>query len=368
MVKLTHRQRVLNCLAHRGYDRLPVRYMGEAVVTQALIERLGATDENDLLSRLGIDWRYVQPAYCGPAPRTFADGSRELVWPDRGWPVPTRYKDVSYSLGMYTEAVYRPFESIDDPAELAHVTFPTADWLDYAQIKTQCQRWDGYAIVTGTPGVLDFINGISHGRGIERVLLDLGTEDPVYLALLDKKFEYHYSAIERTLRAAGGLIDVVQTGDDLGTQLGLLIRPATFDKIMAARYRQFFDMVHRHGARVMLHSCGGVRGLLPRLIDLGLDILDVVQVSAAGMDIVGLQADFGHDLAFCGTMCVQTMLPKLTTEDVAEAVRQRRRLFADGGLILGPTHSIQPDTPLDNILSMYGEAGSLSEEITSWHQ
>ena len=277
--------------------------------------------------------------------------------------MPARYKDVSYSLGTYTEAIYRPFETIDDPAELAQFTFPTADWLDYSTIEAECRRWDGYAIVTGTPGVLDFINGIAHSRGIERVLLDLATEDPVFLALLEKKFEYHYTVIERTLSAGAGLIDVVQTGDDLGTQLGLLIRPATFDKILAAKYRQFFDMVHRHGARVMIHSCGSVRGLLPRLIDLGLDILDVVQVSAAGMDITGLYADFGRDLAFCGTMCVQTMLPKLTAEEIAEAVWQRRRLFAAGGLILGPTHSIQPDTPLENVLSMYRAAGSLDPSL-----
>ena len=87
-------------------------------------------------------------------------------------------------------------------------------------------------------------------------------------------------------------------------------------------------MVHRHGARVMMHCCGSVRGLLPRLIDLGLDILDVVQVSADGMDIRELHAEFGRNLAFCGTMCVQTMLPRMNVAQVAEAVRYRRELFA----------------------------------------
>jgi len=110
-----------------------------------------------------------------------------------------------------------------------------------------------------------------------------------------------------------------------------------------------------------MHCCGSVRGLLPRLIDLGLDILDVVQVSAAGMELRSLHADFGRDLAFCGTMCVQKMLPKLTATEIAAEVELRRELFAAGGLILGPTHAIQPDTPIENILTMYRAAGSLTE-------
>jgi uroporphyrinogen decarboxylase len=179
------------------------------------------------------------------------------------------------------------------------------------------------------------------------------------LALLERKYEYHYTMIERTLKAAQGLINIVQTGEDLGTQRGLLIRPSKFDELFAGKYKAFFDMVHRHGARVMLHSCGSVRDLLPRLIDLGLDILDVVQVSAAGMDIHELHAAFGRNLAFCGTMCVQTMLPQMNAAQIAEAVGLRRKLFGDGGLILGPTHSIQPDTSVENIVALYQSAGSL---------
>jgi uroporphyrinogen decarboxylase len=266
---------------------------------------------------------------------------------------------VAYTQGVYTEAVYRPFQEISAPAALAQFTFPTADWLDYSEVRMRCEQLKDYALVTGAPGVLDFINGISHSRGIEQVLIDIGLEDPVYLALLEKKYEYHYTTIERTLRAAEGLIDIVQTGEDLGSQRALLIGPGKFDELFANKYRAFFEMVHRHGARVMMHCCGSVRGLLPRLIDLGLDILDVVQVSAVGMDIRELHTEFGRSLAFCGTMCVQTMLPRMNAGQIAEAVRFRRELFCDGGLILGPSHSIQPDTPVDNIVALYQSAGSL---------
>ena len=85
---------------------------------------------------------------------------------------------MAYSQGVYTEAVYRPFQEISDPAGLARFTFPTADWLDYSEVRMRCEQLKDYALVTGTPGVLDFINGISHSRGIERVLIDIGLEDP----------------------------------------------------------------------------------------------------------------------------------------------------------------------------------------------
>ncbi len=357
---MNHKRRVLNALSHQGYDRLPVRHLAEPVVNDALMQHLGVDDLPALLDRLGDDLRYVQPGYCGPPPRVFPDGSRELMWPDRGWPVPTRYIDVSYGEGAYTESYYRPFAGISDPAELAKLDFPTADWIDYSTIEADCQRLGEYAIVTGTPGILDFINGISHSRGIEQVLIDIGLEDPVYLALMEKKFAYHYEVIERTLQAGRGMIDIVQTGEDLGTQNGLLLSPQKFDKLFAARYRTFFDMVHRYGARAMMHVCGSVRALLPRLIDLGLDILDVVQTSAVGMDIRELRAEFGRDLCYCGSICVQTTLPESTSQEIIQEVALRRQLFADGGLILAPSHLIQPDTPLENILVLYGAVGSLA--------
>lgn len=354
---MNHRERVIKSLSRDGYDRFPLRYMAEPVVTDMLLEYLGVPDQEALFRHFGIDWRYVQPDYAGPAPKEYPDGSRQLVWPDRGWPITAvRYKDIPYSQGTYTEAVHRPFADITEVEQLKRFDFPSADWLDYSRVSSRCRQLSDYAIVTGTPGVLDFINGISHSRGVEQVLLDIGCFDPVYLALVEKKFEYHYAAIERTLAAAEGLINIVHTGEDLGTQHGLILGRERFDELYADKYRFFFDMVHRYGARVMLHCCGSVRGLLPRLIDLGLDILDVVQVSAAGMEIKDLAKDFGRDLAFCGTMCVQTMLPKMTAPEIRREVRLRATLFPEGGLILGPSHSIQPDTPLENILALYEEA------------
>jgi uroporphyrinogen decarboxylase len=360
---VNHKERVLSALTYSSYDRMPVTYQGEPVVTHRLMKHFGLSDHSMLLECLGDDLRYVQPEWVGPMPQSWPDGSYEIGWPDRSWSVGTRYKNVPVQDGWYSEVCYRPFEGIADPGELADVEFPTADWFDYSTIREQCVRCSEFAIVTGRGGILDFVNGISLTRGMEQVLIDIAKEEPVFLALMDSKYRFHYETFERTLKAGDGLIDIVLCGEDLAGQGGLLISPRSFDRLFAPKFESFFAMVHQHRAKVMLHSCGSIRRLIPRLIDLGLDILNVVQTSAAGMDIRELRNEFGGRIAFCGSMCVQTTLPNGDPEQVRREVELRKGLFADGGMILGPTHAIQPDTPLENILVMYDAAGSLRTRV-----
>jgi uroporphyrinogen decarboxylase len=125
-------------------------------------------------------------------------------------------------------------------------------------------------------------------------------------------------------------------------------------------------MAHRHGARVMMHMCGCVEKFLPRLIDLGLDIMDVVQPTTPEMDIAYLKQRYGQSLCFCGSMCVQTVLPYGSASQVRSEVRRRLDLFPQGGLILGPTHAIQVGTPVENVVAMYAGAGSLSDPADEW--
>jgi uroporphyrinogen decarboxylase len=113
----------------------------------------------------------------------------------------------------------------------------------------------------------------------------------------------------------------------------------------------------------MMHMCGCSRAFLPRLIELGLDVYDVVQPTTPEMDIAVLQNDFGDKLTFCGSVCVQTTLAFGSAAEVVGEVERRKKLFPEGGLFLGPTHAIQVGSPLENIIALYKAAGSLNEEI-----
>ena len=350
---MTSRQRVLSALARTGYDRIPVKHYGEPEINALLRRHFGLADDEQLRQVLGDDFRYVAPVYRGPELRKFPDGTIEGYWGER-------YMFAAFDGGEYRESAYRPFEHVRTLAELDRAHFPTADWFDFSTLKAQCEAFGGqYAIIFGSPGDGDFMNSIAKVRGVEQVLRDLAREDPVYLALMQARFEFYYELHKRAFAAAPGLIDIIHVGEDLGTQRGPMISMKTFEKHFVPKYAAFFELAHRNGAKTMMHMCGCVEKFLSRLIEIGLDVQDVVQPTTPEMDVAALQARYGERLNFCGTMCVQTVLPFGTAADVEREVQRRLALFPKGGLILGPTHAIQVRTPLENILALYRTAGGL---------
>jgi uroporphyrinogen decarboxylase len=112
--------------------------------------------------------------------------------------------------------------------------------------------------------------------------------------------------------------------------------------------------------------CGTVWPFLDRLIDIGLDVYDVVQPTTPENDIGVLAKSFGDRIIFQGSMDVQKELAWGTAEEVRKEVQRRLKLFPKGGLILGPSHAVQPGSPLENILAMYNAAGSLMKKVPEW--
>ncbi len=371
-----HKKRFYNSLARKGYDRLPVKHYGEPVVNEEFAEHLGLGSHGtgsgvadpfnvrtDLLDRIGDDFRYVVPVYNGPEVKHYPDGSRTATFPERGWPVQeVRWieKKFGSGKGIYLEVAYKPFAAIEDPKELDYFDFPQADWLDYSNIETDIEKFPDHVICIDKAGP-DLIGSIAYGRGMDNVFLDIATKNPVYLKLVEIQFEYRYELTKLTLEAGKGKIDVVHFGEDMASQLAPFISVESFNDLFSKHFEMIFGLAHKYGAKAMLHSCGNVYSFIPRLIEIGLDILDVVQTSAKDMEIEKLSREFGKDICFCGTMDVQKTLIDETPKEIEEEVRLRQRLFPDGGLILGPSHAIQPGTPMENIIAMYRSAGSLEE-------
>ena len=342
------RDRVLGSLAHGQFDRLPIKHLAVAEIDQMLYRHFGVHEENALLDILGHDFREIRPRYCGPALKG-VDSEHGII------------SGVIMARAMQAQrpGVSLPLADITDVLDLDQFSYPIYDWYDYASVREQCQAYDDYALQLGyCEG--DFINGLSGLRGQELVLMDIASEDPVFVELVERRFQVVYEHLRRGLAAGGGRIDILHIGDDFGSQKGLLISPRSFERLFAAPYQALCTLAHDHGARTMMHICGSVVNLIPRLIEIGLDILDVVQTNAAGMDLPVLKQRFGDRLAFAGTMCVQDILPFASPAVVRAEVKQRLDLFKDGGLVFGPSHQLQPDTPLENILEMYRAAGGLS--------
>ncbi len=358
---MTSRERVIGACLLKGYDRIPVKHEGTPEINQLIKNYFGLANDEQMLSVLGDDFRYVEPVYVGPPLRTFPNGSMEGYFGER-------YQYKEFEGGKYLQSVYRPYEGIDDPRDLYGYRFPRADWFDYSTIYQQAEnlRNAGFSVCCGTAGDMDFINGVSRARGMEQVLMDLMDDNPVFLAIMQARFRFYYELHERILQAGKGLIDFAHAGEDLGNQIGPMINQKVFEKHFAPLYGSYFSMVHRYRCCTMLHMCGTVWMFLPRLIELGLDVYDVVQPTTPENSLEDLKQNFGNTLIFQGSMDVQKELAFGTIEEVTRETQKRVNLFPQGGLIFGPSHAIQVGSPLSNILAMYRTAGSLMEDVPSW--
>ncbi|MEM1507588.1 MAG: uroporphyrinogen decarboxylase family protein [Candidatus Bathyarchaeia archaeon] len=148
--------------------------------------------------------------------------------------------------------------------------------------------------------------------------------------------------------------DVIVDGDDVGTQRGLMMSPSMWRRFLKPRYAELASLCHRKGAFFFFHSDGWIEPIIPDLIEIGVDILNPIQPEC--MDPYRLKKMYGDKICFEGTIGVQSTLPFGRPEDVAQEVKKRIYDLGPTGLILGPTHSIQPDTPIENILAMYRTA------------
>jgi uroporphyrinogen decarboxylase len=360
---MTPRERVRAAFAHSQPDFTPCDYYATPEIHQALLTHFGLTDvasssrqaftpmggpgENCIPERLGTDIRYISPPYVGPPLPAFDDGSTVDVWGIRRRPMPNQYGD-------YAEPVNAPYAAWETEEEAVAFPWPSPDWFDYRALPAICARYPDKAIAAGSFAVQDFVNGVAFGRGVERVLIDIALEEPVYLYIVERRHDFYMAYIERILEAARGRIDLVLCGDDFGSQRGPLISPAKFDKLFAAKKKELFDLVHANGAKVTHHCCGSSRALISRFIACGMDALQTIQPQAAGMNPYELKAEFSGRIVLHGGVDVQGWLQRASPAQIAAEVdRLMDEVGRDGGFILGPCHQIQPDTPVENVLAVY---------------
>jgi uroporphyrinogen decarboxylase len=193
-------------------------------------------------------------------------------------------------------------------------------------------------------------------RGYEDFYVDLAINHQLIGKLLDKVNEVKATYWERALEEVGEYADVMMLGDDFAGQDRLLMSPQTWRKLIKPRLKELFDLLHaKSEAKLFLHACGSVREVIPDLIEIGLDILNPIQVSAAGMDSAELKREYGKDLVFWGGgVDTQRVFPHGTPEEVRAEVRRRLDdLMPGGGFVFNPVHNIQGDVPTANLMVMW---------------
>lgn len=190
----------------------------------------------------------------------------------------------------------------------------------------------------------------------DQFLLMLAMDPPAVHDFLDKLTEIHMKNLESFLGAVGNNIDIILFGDDLGMQSGPQISPEMYREFFKPRHQIMWSKAKALAdVKVMLHCCGGVRELLPDLIDAGLDAINPVQISARGMEATLLKKDFGKEIVFWGGGCdTQKILPEGTPDEVYNHVKQQLQILSPGGgFVFQQVHNILPEVPLENIIAMW---------------
>jgi uroporphyrinogen decarboxylase len=196
-----------------------------------------------------------------------------------------------------------------------------------------------------------FVRG--YGTWLEDLLLC-----PVFAeALMDRVVDIWIQIANRALEEAGPYVDLVTYGDDIGTQNAILFRPDLYRRMIKPRHKAIANAIKRHGKPVLFHSCGSVYALIQDLIEVGIDALNPVQVSAADMDTERLKREYGRELTFWGGIDTHRVLPTGTRAEVREEVKRRiDHLHENGGYVLCAVQNIQPEVPPENIVAMYDTA------------
>jgi len=262
-----------------------------------------------------------------------------------GWDV--QAYETPYGTGHYTEMVRHPLA--DDQA-ISHYKPPDPNRLelytDAAQVVASFK--DDYWIVGVT--VTTILETAWALRGLEQMLLDLVLDPDLANHLLDIPYHYHLTAAKKLVELG---VDMIWTGDDIGSQHDMIISPRMWRKYLKPRMANFISELKtiNPNIKIAYHSDGNIMRIIPELIEIGIDVLNPIQ--PASMDPVLIKSDFGDTLCFWGSIDEQHTLPFGSAADVDSEVRQRLETIGrGGGLILAPTHHVQLDTPLENFWSM----------------
>lgn len=396
---MNHRERALAALHHETADRVPVD-LGSTRNTgilqapyEALVDALGltpdqaaptprdaregldagthtghgmskllglATPDEAVLQRLGVDFRGVFLGKADVSTETVlppaADGSlrhRDEFGVERRCPPGGHYFDVTSS----------PLSGDITIADIARHPWPDPTDPGYVRgLREQALRireTTDCALVLHTSDI--FVHTSQYLRGFEPWYMDLALAPELIGALMDAILEIRLEILNRALDLVGDLVDVVSTADDVADQRGPAMSVEMYRRIIKPRHARYLRTIRdRTDAALFFHSCGSVVDLLPDFVDMGVQVLNPVQVSARGMDPATLKREWGDKLAFCGAVDTLRVMPFGTPDDVRAEVRRRiRELGDDGGYIVTAVHNIQPDVPAENIVALYEAATGL---------
>jgi len=377
MTEMTSRDRLLTALNHQEPDHVPFdmgstqvtgisliayrnlrRYLGLPEIEPTVCDTIQqlALPDDDIIERLRVDVRGLFPSNSHNWGINHVDADEFWAYTDE-WGITSHFPKEN---GLYYTIVKSPLDSpTTSPEEIAAHSWPnTNDPQRIAALREIAEQYRAQGKTVMVKGVLAGIFEMAQRiRGMENCLIDLLTDESSTCALFDKLLELKLDFWEMALPKLAGVVDIISEADDYGTQTSQLMSPEMFRTLMKPRLKTLFERIKELApdAYLFFHSCGNVRELLPDFIELGVDILNPVHITATGMEPTALKRDFGDAIAFWGGgVDTQGILPNGTPEQVREDVRRNLEALAPGGgYVFNTIHNIQSDVPPENIMAMW---------------
>lgn len=336
----------------RAYLGLPEKEIEIVHLTQQL-----AKVDEDVMETLGVDVRNVAPNAIERFDVTINTSGEYLQFYDDygiGWRMPREG-------GLYYDMFDHPLNGAISEDDVEHQKMPDPaaparfEGLREEALKILNQEKRALIVSNMSAGIFELY---MYTRGFADGYADWAGNQPLAQKILRKYADMQLAYWEKIFETLVGIpIDVVQMSDDLAGQHGLLVSPNSYRKYLKPLHGEIFDYLHaKTEAKIFFHSCGGIRPIIPDLIEVGVDILNPVQVNAQGMDSAALKREFGADLTFWGggVDTQEAFDQRFSPADVRADVRRRLDdLMPGGGFVFNPVHNIQANVPPENIMAMW---------------
>lgn len=344
---MTSKERFRAAMQYKKVDRVPCDFSATGSMYDTIRRYYGFTDYEQVRERFQADLRLAFPVYNKRKLEDFidTDGLRleETMY---------GYRQKWYPIGneCYPMNVDFPWDFAECAEDIRGLDWLRAEDFDYECFKREVDSYKDKAIGIGGPGMYQYATFM---RSAENLYGDMALNPDLAKAVFNKFVDFELEYYERQFIAADGQIDYLLCNDDYGTQISMLFSVPMWREFFKENTRKMADLAHKYGAYYMQHSCGAIRPIIPELIDCGVDILNPIQ-KVEGLEPEGLRDDFGGQIAFCGGIDTQWLLPGGTPEEVrAECQRFIDCLGREGGYILGPSQGLQGDVPIENIEALY---------------
>ncbi len=346
---MTSKERVQTAFKRCKADRVPVNYFANPGIDSRLKKHFGLkTDDNlGLMDKLGVDFLGIEPLYTGPELHPQIPDRRV----NKLWGMRCRW--IEHQCGGYWDYCDFPLKYADMEA-VERWPLPNAEGFHYKRLNELCKEYKDYALFYGGAGLVDIMNGMGMLFGTERVYMAMADEDNALMRLIDRKIEVQLEIMRRSLEAAEGNYTFVWIGEDLGTQRGPLISLSSYREVLKPRHQKFINLVRSFGLPVMIHSCGSSSWAFNDMAEMGVDVVDTLQPEATNMSPAYLKSAYGDKLAFHGCISTAGPLSFGTEAELEKYVKNTLDIMMPGGgYSMSPTHSIQDNSPVENVIALY---------------